>query len=202
MNKKAQNEDFREEFDQLDAEIYKTFVELGWVIPQTEDEVTIAEKAWEKVQIPLLPTELKDSSSLIARLKKEQSLKVHEPSIEVNQTGIFKGILAVAKELKISNFQFADMTGLSIVLIAQFDRGLIKANEKLPLEIVKRIADTINVTTEQILDYLRLGPRFAKNANFKATDSPTLTEAQDFPDAVRQDPTLSDERREELLALS
>ncbi len=114
----------------------------------------------------------------------------------------YDGILAAAKERGLSNFQLADLTGLSVVLIAQFDRGLIKVNEKLPLEIVKRIADAINETNEQIFDYLQPGPRFAKNANFKATDSPTLTEAQDFTDAVRDDPTLSNERRAELLALS
>lgn len=114
----------------------------------------------------------------------------------------FKGILPAAKEMGISNFQLADLTGLSVVLIAQFDRGLIKVNEKLPLEIVKRIAQAINLTTEQILDYLQPGPRFADNAGYKAEDAPVLTEAQDFPDAVRQDPTLSDERREELLAMS
>lgn len=114
----------------------------------------------------------------------------------------FEGILGKAKALGISNFQLADMTELSVVLIAQFDRGLIKVNEKLPLEIVKRIAEAINETTEQILDYLKFGPRFAKDANFKAPDSPTLTEAQDFTDAVRDDPTLSDKQREKLLALS
>ncbi len=191
MNEKTQDIDFKEEFDRLDAEVYQTFVEMGWVIPQTEDEVIIAEKALEKVQFPPFPAELKDSSSLIVRLKKE-----------VKPKGAFKGIIAAAKEIGINNFQLADMTKLSVVLIAQFDRGLIKVNEKLPLEIVKRIANAINKTTEQIFDYLRLGPRFAKNANFKATDSPTLTEAQDFTDAVRDDPTLSDERSAELLALS
>lgn len=114
----------------------------------------------------------------------------------------FDGILGKAKALDISNFQLADMTELSVVLIAQFDRGLIKVNEKLPLEIVKRIAEAIDETTEQILDYLKFGPRFAKDANFKAPDSPTLTEAQDFTDAIRDDPTLSDKQREKLLALS
>ncbi len=114
----------------------------------------------------------------------------------------FSGILSTAKELGISNFQLADITGLSVVLIAQFDRGLIKVNEKLPLDIVTRIGDAINVGTEQLLDNLRLGPRFARDSNFKATDSPTLTESQDFPEAVQQDPTLSPKRREELLALS
>lgn len=114
----------------------------------------------------------------------------------------FDGILAKAKTLGISNFQLADKTELSVVLIAQFDRGLIKVNDKLPLEIVKRIADAINETTEQLLDYLQPGPRFAKDANFKAPDSPTLTEAQDFTDAVRDDPTLAPELREKLLAMS
>lgn len=114
---------------------------------------------------------------------------------------LFKGILATAKEMSIDNFQLADLTKLSVVLIAQFDRGLIKVNEKLPKEVVKRIAEVINVTTEQILERLRQGPRFAENANYKADESPVLPEAQDFPDALESDPVISDERREELRVL-
>ena len=72
MNEKKQGKEFKEEFDQLDAEIYKSFIELGWVIPQTEEEVTIAEKALQKIQIPPLPAGVKDSSPLIAQLRKER----------------------------------------------------------------------------------------------------------------------------------
>lgn len=123
----------------------------------------------------------------------------------VEETGqkkvTFAGILATAKKLGINNVQLANLTGLSIVLIAQLDRGLIKVNDKLPFELTKRIADAINVTTDQILGNLGLGPRFAPGANYKSEDAPQLPEAQDFPDAVRDDPTLLPEQRERLLAM-
>lgn len=131
----------------------------------------------------------------------EASTKLNEVAETKPKRFSFKGILATAKEMGIDNFQLADLTKLSVVLIAQFDRGLIKVNEKLPIDVVKRIAEAINVTTEQIFEHLRGGPRFAENAEYKSEDSPVLPEAQDFPDALEEDPVISDEWREELRVL-
>jgi hypothetical protein len=191
MSDKTQDKDFNEKFDRLDGEMYRIFVEMGWIIPRTEEEVMLAEKRLKEAEIPPFPEELKDPSGLIAQLRKE-----------IEPRGVFKGIIAAAKDLGINNFQLAEMTGLSIVLVAQFDRGLIKVNENLPLEVVRRIAGAINETTQRIFDHLMGGPRFAQSAEFKADDSPVLPEAQDFAEAVIDDPTLSDERRRDLLALS
>lgn len=191
MSDKTQDKDFNEDFDRLDGEMYRTFVEMGWIIPQTEEEVFLAEKQLKEAEIPPFPAEIKDPSGLITQMRKEIELK-----------RVFKGIIAAAKEIGISNFQLAEMTGLSVVLVAQFDRGLIKVNENLPLEVVRKIADAINESTQRIFDHLMGGPCFARSAEFKAEDSPVLPEAQDFTEAVNDDPTLSDERRRDLLALS
>jgi hypothetical protein len=131
----------------------------------------------------------------------EAPAKIEESAETKPRRFSFKGILATAKEMGIDNFQLADLTRLSVVLIAQLDRGLIKVNEKLPTDVVRRIAEAINVTTEQIIEHLRGGPRFAENANYKAEDAPVLPEAQDFSDAVEEDPVISDEWREELRVL-
>ena len=124
-----------------------------------------------------------------------------EKSADTKTRFSFKGILATAKEIGLDNFQLADLTKLSVVLLAQFDRGLIKVNEKLPIDVLNRIAEAINVTTDEILEHLRGGPRFAENANYKSEDSPVLPESQDFPDALESDPVISDEWREELRGL-
>lgn len=129
------------------------------------------------------------------------SAKIEEAAETKPKRFSFKGILATAKEMGIDNFQLADLTRLSVVLIAQFDRGLIKVNEKLPIDVVKRIAEAINVTTEQLFEHLLGGPRFAENAEYKAEEAPVLPEAQDFSDAVEEDPVISEEWREELRAL-
>lgn len=131
----------------------------------------------------------------------DPSAKIEESAEMRPRRFSFKGILATAKEIGIDNFQLADLTRLSVVLIAQFDRGLIKVNEKLPTDVVRRIAEAINVTTEQLIEYLQGGPRFAENAEYKAEAAPVLPEAQDFSDAVEEDPVISEEWREELRAL-
>ena len=218
-NNKRQNEEFIENFEPTEGEIYNALIELGWLLPRNEEEMIRAEKALEGVECPALPAELENPAPLIERLRKEESAQkalateklenslglsvINQSDIETQTKDFwFDGILAKAKTLGIGNFQLAEMTKLSVVLIAQFDRSLIKVNEKLPIEVVKRIADSINETSEQLFEYWRGGPRFAKNANYKADESPILPEAQDFTDAVGDDPTLSEERREELLALS
>lgn len=110
------------------------------------------------------------------------------------------GILTAAKEQGLSSRQLAKLTGLSVVLITMFDRGMINT-KRLPSVIVARIARAINSSAERVLEYLQLGPRFAVDANYKAEDSPGLEDPQDFFEAVRDDPTLSDEERQQLLAL-
>src|SRR5215216_3486885 len=57
-------------FDELDEKIYHAFIELGWLIPQTEEDVERAEKALEEVECPSLPTELADSSKVLERIRK------------------------------------------------------------------------------------------------------------------------------------
>lgn len=197
MNEKTNDKNSREEFDQLDAEIYKTFIELGWVIPQTEDEVMISEKALQNIQIPSIPAGIKDSSPLIERLRKERT----EREKEKNQASVFKGILAAAKAFGFSNFQLAEMTGLTVALVTKLDLGLIQNSKRIPVSVAQSIASVVHTTPKQLYDYWNLGPRFAHGAEYKATDTPEIIEGQDFFEAVRQDSSLSKERRAELLAL-
>lgn len=184
-----------------DAEILRRINRFTSDTDWSNDELQ-AELITEGIDPDKLISNVKNTISMFLSPEAVDSAETVQANQANRKRFSFDGILGKAKALGISNFQLADMTELSVVLIAQFDRGLIKVNDKLPLEIVKRIADAINETTEQILSYLQPGPRFAEDANFKAPDSPMLTEAQDFTDAIRDDPTLAPERREKLLAMS
>jgi hypothetical protein len=194
MNEKKQVKDFQEEFDQFDTEIYKSFVEAGWVIPQTEEEVAIAEKSLRKIQIPPVPTGVKDSSPLIARLRQEREER------EKNLISVFKGILARATDLGMTNFQLAEKARLTVALVTKLDLGLIPNYKRIPIPVVIEMADAVKSTVQELYDYWDRGPRFAAGVEFKAADTPEI-EGQDFFEAVRQDSSLSEERRAELLAL-
>lgn len=196
MNEKKQGKDFQEEFDQLDTEIYKSFVEAGWVIPQTEEEVAIAEKALRKIQIPPVPAGVKDSSPLIAQLRRERE----EPEKASGRISVFKGILAKATSLGMTNFQLAEKARLTVALVTKLDLGLIPNYKRIPRSVVEDVAEAIKVNVQELYDYWDKGPRFAAGVEFKSADTPEI-EGQDFFDAVRQDSSLPEPRRSELLAL-
>jgi hypothetical protein len=133
--------------------------------------------------------------------------KSHAVGIELGspaadqQAKPIEGLLKAAKEQGFSNSQqFAEATELSPVLVTMLDRGLISFHS-IPTKILNRIASAINRTVEALSQYLQLGPRFAPGASYKAEDAPATEEPQDFFEAVIDDPTLSEERREQLLAL-
>lgn len=194
MKEKKQGKDFQEKFDLLDAEIYKSFVEAGWIIPQTEEEVAIAEKALREIQIPPVPAGVKDSSPLIAQLKKERAER------EKNSGSVFKGILARAIDLGMTNFQLAEKAGLTVALVTKLDLGLISNYKRIPKTVVEEIADAVKATVQELYDYWEKGPRFAAGVEFKSAVTPEI-EGQDFFDAVRQDSSLPEPRRAELLAM-
>ena len=194
MSEKKQGNDFREEFDHLDTEIYKSFVEAGWVIPQTEEEVAIAEKGLREIQIPPIPAGVKDSSPLIAQLKKEREER------ERNSISVLTGILARGMELGMTNFQLAEKARLTVALVTKLDLGLISNYKRIPKTVVEEMADAIKVTVQELYDYWDRGPKFAAGVEFKSTDTPEI-EGQDFFDAVRQDTSLPKPRRAELLSM-
>ncbi|HZS04816.1 MAG TPA: hypothetical protein VFD58_08270 [Blastocatellia bacterium] len=112
----------------------------------------------------------------------------------------FPGILAAAKQKGLSSAQLAATTGLSVVLVTMLDRGLISLG-RLPKVIIERLAQALDATTRQVTDYLLIGPRLAPDASYKAEDTPELPEPQDFFEAVRNDPALPPEYRQQLLSL-
>ncbi|HEX8162896.1 MAG TPA: hypothetical protein VF538_13585 [Pyrinomonadaceae bacterium] len=112
-----------------------------------------------------------------------------------------EGLLKVAKEQGFSTTQqFADATRLSPVLVTMLDRGLISF-PSIPPKILDTVASTIKHTVEALSRYLQMGPRLALGASYKAEETPATEDPQDFFDAVRADPTLSEERRQQLLDL-
>lgn len=176
---------------EIDERLHDTLIELGWVIPQTEEDVRLAEAALETAECRPLPIGLADPYRLIRLLDEADN----------TGAGTLKGIVTAAKERGLSDIQLAAVAKLTVVLVTMFDRGMI-STKKLPRLVVERIAKAIGSTVERVLEYLNAGPRFAVEMEFKADDTPELEEQQDFREAVLEDPTIEPELREHLLTLA
>ncbi len=57
--------------ESLEDQIYDALIEKGWLIPQTEEDVLLAERALAQVQCSPLPTELADPYRIIDRLDED-----------------------------------------------------------------------------------------------------------------------------------
>lgn len=175
----------------MDGRVYDSLIDRGWIIPQTEEEVERAERALARVELPPLSPELADPYRLIHRLDEIKMRENRDP---------LTGILSAAQELGKSDDELVEDARLSHVLVTMFDLRQIKLSTT-PQKVVERLASAIRKSVEQVTEYLGGGPRFAMGANYKAEEAPALDEPQSFADAVLDDPTLTDERREELLAM-
>jgi hypothetical protein len=95
----------------------------------------------------------------------------------------------------------ADRSQLSITLVGLLDRRLVRF-ASIPREVLDQLATALQTQVASLAQYLQQSPSFAPSASFRADEAPTLPSTQDFSDAVRQDPTLDEQRRAALLRLN
>lgn len=55
------------EFEELEQQVYEAFLARGWIIPQTEGEVSAAEAAMTEADHEELPPELRDPQVVLSR---------------------------------------------------------------------------------------------------------------------------------------
>lgn len=109
-------------------------------------------------------------------------------------------ILSRAKQLGLSKVNLADAAELSVPLITKLDRRVIQFST-IPELVLRKVGDVLAAPIEIVRVYLQQGPAFATGANFRADEAPKLPEAQDFFEAVSEDLTISEARKQALLAL-
>lgn len=81
-NNNEQNENFLENFDATEEEVYNALIDLGWLLPRSEEELRRAEKSLEGAECPPFPPELEDPAPLIERLRREQEAALNQDSLE------------------------------------------------------------------------------------------------------------------------
>lgn len=136
----------------------------------------------------------------LSRLSTQEVLATASTLEEDRNDAKLAGILKAALKKGLSNAQLAALTGLTVVLITKLDRGLISLR-RIPRVIIERLAEALGCSPQSLREYLQSGPRLAEDAFYKSADTPEVAEPQDFFEAVRTDPLLSEPQRQALLAL-
>lgn len=116
-------------------------------------------------------------------------------------SGPIRGLLAEGARCGLTPDALADQAGLSVSLLAKLERRVIRA-DSIPRVVIERVAGALRRDLPAVVDYSRLAPGFAHGAQHRSDKAPVLPrDLDDFFDAVRSDPELTDEQRAALLAL-
>ena len=115
-----------------------------------------------------------------------------------------ESLIGAGRDRGLAPSQLARVAGIGEILLRKLDRRLI-AFARLPREasdaLVEALAAAIERGTESVARYLQQGPVLAAAA-YRAEQAPQLAEPEDFFDAVRNDPTMTDEQRTRWLAFN
>lgn len=68
MTTKANNKKTPKRRETLGDQVHDRLIEMGWILPQTEEDVRLARKALERIECPPLPPSLADPRRIIDRL--------------------------------------------------------------------------------------------------------------------------------------
>lgn len=110
-------------------------------------------------------------------------------------------LIAAAKRAGLTFAALKDRVGLSESLLQKLNRRLIDPGT-IPVRILADLAVALQQRLDSVAAYLARAPTFAAGAQHRADQAPTLPNArEDFFDATRNDPALSDTRKQELLSL-
>lgn len=113
----------------------------------------------------------------------------------------FAGIVAEGKARGLSLRQLAERLGLTPALVRKLD---LRTFRVVPLEwgVVKAVADSLNWDSTALRRYLQGRQTLAGRASYRADQSPETTGQEDFFQAVRTDPQLTEEQRARWLSLA
>jgi hypothetical protein len=153
--------------------------------------------------IPPAPAEVDQERLLQVALDAAQGVleraRAERPAVAAVRAEL-PGLVARAGEVGLNICQLADRTQLSVTLVGLLDRRLVRF-ASIPREVVDALASALQTRAASVTQYLQQSPSFAPSASFRAESAPTLPPQQDFAEAVRQDPTLDENRRATLLRL-
>jgi ParB-like chromosome segregation protein Spo0J len=174
---------------------------VDWVAryPQYEQELTRFTVEWGRVEYA--PEMVAESPAELEAAAQRHIALLRERGLLYSVESALAGLVEEAEARGLSKKQLAERSGLTVPLLTKLDRRLIRY-ASIPGEVVSRVAAALGSQAGAVAAYLQGGPRLAQAVSYKADEAPTLPEAQDFAEAVRDDPALTPEQRAELLGLA
>lgn len=169
--------------------------DVDWTIEELRESLVAdgidPDQALENIKVRLAPfVKLKEPPTIIKDTVGEQ----HQASAT-----ILAGILATAAQIGLSKERLMELSGLSETLLIKLDRRLISL--KGFSKIAEAVADALKTTKQTIIDYAEDYALYPAEANFKAESLPELPPKQEFAEAVKTDPLLSEKEKAHLLSL-
>lgn len=190
----------------VDSSAGPSYEELTqWIkrYPHFERELTEFTVGWslKETLLPTEETEEVDEDTLVLRgMSVVQGILNKEDWQPVDKQTPLAGLLKEGKARGLSIHELAEATRLSVVLVRKLDRRLI-VFASIPTKAIAVLARAIARGKEEVSNYLRGQPMLPVGASYKAEGTPTLSEAEDFFEAVRTDDTLPEEWRSHWLSL-
>lgn len=111
-----------------------------------------------------------------------------------------KSLLDSGIKLGFKPAELAMQIGIGKIILARLNQRLIEI-ETVPIQIIERLAVTLQVQIDQIKAYLSQPVQLKSGISYKADQAPRAGEKQTFQYAVESDPELSSEQKSKLLAL-
>ena len=172
--------------------------------PEYEKELTEFAVSWTLMEsLPPAPEAAKvDECVLVLRGMSIVQNLLHKQSqvASSNPSAPFESLIAEGRALGLKPRQLAEAVRLGDAILGKLDRRLIRY-ASIPQDAIDELAYAIQRGTASVAAYLRQDPQFAASAEHRSEQAPTLSESEDFFDAVRNDPTISPEHADYWLAL-
>lgn len=111
----------------------------------------------------------------------------------------FSDLNTVARQQGYSPKQMAQRLGMGISLFSKLNRRLLNLSS-IPHRLIERLAEELRTSVEQARTYLAQPPTLAAGALYRSEQTPEAAEQQDFADAVRNCPDMSESQKADWLA--
>jgi hypothetical protein len=109
-----------------------------------------------------------------------------------------RSLLDAAKERGLAAEAAAARLDVPFGVFVKLHRRLV-APESVPAAFVRRLAETVGRTADEITAYLRQPPTLAAGASYRADAAPTVGAQESFADALRSDPEATSAQTERWL---
>lgn len=175
---------------------HSTLVEWIQRYPQYAEELTAYTVAYlttpfdepveDIVDEPTLQRDLEVVRDILGRSRQQGALT------SIREAGVAAGLTTLAA--------IAQRTDLTPVLVRKLDLRLIPV-ASLPTELITRLSQALHVGAEALRQYFQGPAILPQTGSFRSQQPPAVTELEDFFEAVRKDPSLTDEQRRYWLSL-